>query len=772
MAKLTVPINSGGSTGPLENKVYKKVGQTKITLKQKIEDLKNWYYEDTPEHLFDVPDWSAIPNGDDMVEIYIERTSVGDDRNLTVAYVTDDSLGMKGVAINTDTATYFIYSGDFQNFEGNKWYSHTGNPSNATQVDTPQIELDSNNVITDIDGEPTGYETIFAGIYGTEQVLLKDKFADVYRAIDENVDTTILKNKAYDNILTELKNLETYEFKEDCNDFFDKYNIVSEEVDIYAIPEIEEETPSLNPGISMQSTPTREASVQLDDLEVVEYIYAFYQPASNVGGKSTPEQRGIIVETSNNNTYFFIQGNSSWTETMPPNLILREEYVKNADMLKLILKGEQTLEQKLSEGIKDWNYQKGETQNKPLYNISNVFETWVNLVAQNDLIPANNSSISAEIIYVEYGKFGVRYNAQRSSGTVNFFIEWVDIADNETIYGCSISVSASTFKNPTYQWVKGIIESGNNQPTFTPIATQEELPSFIYNAQYVSQGINPRIITSLITDFSETITLEEKIKDLKNWAYEETETTTDALKPVYDTVAVLQDNMQTFGNAGLFTNVNNEILYSQNELEVYWTFSSGVITVTWKIPHDVEEYYDVYENTIQEENSQLVSSWETYQEPYDAQPGDLHVITPITSEDNLPEIEVDETLIESGYEDVFPLLYEQAKAITTISLKDKIESCLTLVRLSNITILSTDITESNSNSYASSPYLYIWKITLEDDAFKDALKVETIFDLDEVLPENICPFQDIDAENGTLTLYVKEKSDIVISRIDIFKNVK
>lgn len=762
MAKLTVPVNTGGGSGPLENKVYKKDGQTKITLKQKIEDLKNWFYEFTPPHLFDVPNWNDVPYSENGIQFYIERTSVGDDRDVTVVTVSEgtEQEEMKLIEIFIDSKRYIIVSEDYENYEKDKWYDVTSS-SSEKQIDTPQIELNSDNVITIINGEPTGYETIFNAIYGTEQVLLKDKFADVYRAIDENVDDSILKTKLYDDGVTELENNKTYQFKEDCSDFFTSFNLSgSAPVEIYyknVETEPDDPTPSMptnNSGSGIRLMSINDSAAQEEE---VLYIACGVQNG----------QKGISVGTYSNQ-YLFIEDNGSWTPSTPPDLTVDEQYVKNADMLKTLLQGGQTLEQKFNEEIKNWNYSKGKAENKPLFDVTNIFPTVFNLLGQANLLPSNNSSVSNVILYVEPNKIGVRYNCTRNSSKYMFFIEWVDIANNETIYGCSIN-AGSTF---SFSWVKGIIGEGKSQPDFSPITSQEELLSFTYNAQYVSQGINPEIITNLITTYAPKMTLEEKINDLKNWLYEEKELDSSALKPVFDTANVLMNNMQTFGQAGMFSNVTNEVLYSQNELEVYWTFDDGTITITWKVPNEDEQYYNVYENIIQEESSSLVSSWNYYTQPFDFVQGDIYTTTPINSQEELPEITIDETLIETGYENALPLLYENVKVISKITLKDKFESCLTLTRLFNITIPSTSITESNNNDYSLTPYSYIWKVTLEDDAFKDALKIETIFDLDEITPENICPFQDIDTENGTLTLYVKEKSDIVISRIDIFKNNK
>lgn len=752
MAKLTVPVNAGGSSGPLENKVYKKVGQTKITLKEKIEDLKNWYYEDSNPHILDVPKWNDIPFESSQTLFYMD-----DVNNIRMSYYVDGTTKYLIIMdVGENQNNYRIYSEDYSSYEANKWYDNS-----YEIVDTPQFELDKTNLSWDISYGPEPYEALFDAIYGTEQVLLKDKFADVYRAIDENVDDSILKTKLYDNGVTELENNKTYQFKEDCSDFFTSFSLSgSAPIEIY-YKNIEIEPDDPTPSMSTNSSSGIRLMSTNNANQEEEEVLSIACGVEN-------GQKGIAVGTFSNQ-YLFLEGNNGWTPSTPPDLVVDEQYVKNADMLKALLQGGQTLEQKFNEEIKNWNYSKGKAENKPLFDVTNVFPTVFNLFGQANLLPSNNSSVSNVILYLEPNKFTVRYSCTRTSSKYMVFIEWVDVANNETIYGCSIS-AGSTF---SFTWISGIIESGNNQPTFTtPIASQEELPSFIYNTQYVSQGINPEIITNLITTFTPKITLEEKVNDLKNWFYEEKELDSSALKPVFDTATVILNNMQTFGQAGMFSNVTNEVLYSQNELEVYWTFDDGTITIAWKVPNEDEQLYNVYENIIQEESNLLASSWDCYTQPFDFVQGDAYSVTPINSQEELPEITIDETLIETGYEDILPLLYENVKSMSKITLKDKFESCLTLTRLFNITIPSTSITEANNNDYSLTPYSYIWKITLEDDAFKDALKIETIFDLDEITPENICPFQDIDTENGTLTLYVKEKSDIVISRIDIFKNNK
>lgn len=639
MAKLTVPVNTGGGSGPLDKKVYKKVGSKKITLEQEIQDLQNWFYEEGSEHIFAVPKWDDITFQETHTLFY------DDDSRRMSYYVNDNVKSLLIIDLTDNNKNYIIYSSNYSTYEANKWYS------NGQVVNTPNFTLDDNFLQIDISIGREPYENLFNSIYGTD-TSLKEKFDGITKYIDQE-STVLLKNKYYD----------------------------------------------LN----------------------------------------------------------------------------------------------QTMQQKLEEGIENWNYIKGTPTQKPLYDISSSFADIYGYLSDIDIIPNNNESSYDNYLYTEPNKFRVvcdvsRYTESSVAHTdINF--NWLDIPNN-TRYECYLGKEGDAINFVWRVW-----PLSNNSGSATPaienptipdpvtITSQDDLPSFIYNQSYVEEGYPNMdslyaLLNLLIITVSNSTTLKQKIDDLQNWTYEKVTASGNSYKPVFDMASVLMANAQTFDDAGLFSNVNNEPLYvdsdmaNDNDLGIYWTFDGETIDLVFKIPHDDENGYYAYVCEITSDGQDAAAEWAYYFEPYDFQQGDLITLTPITSADDLPTISIDENYIQEGYENVVPLLVEASQSEVTISLKDKFQSCLTLVRLSNITILSTDITEQNTNSYASSPYLYIWKVTLEDDAFIDALKIETIFDLDEVAPENICPFQDIDTENGTLTLYVKEKSDIVISRIDIFKNVK
>ena len=635
MAKLIVPTNTSGSTGPLENKVYKKVGQTRITLKQKIEDLKNWFYETYEGHLYDVPKWNDIPFNESHTLFY-------DDNSRRMSFYVDGTTKYLLIIDMTDNNKgYTIYSENYLTYEANKWYY------DYQVVDTPDFVLDDDYLSWDISIGEEPYKQLFDAIYSTNRTL-DQKFDEVFKYVDQE-SLSLLKNKYYD----------------------------------------------IN----------------------------------------------------------------------------------------------QTMEQKLEEGIQDWFYSRGGNVNKPLYNILPVFTSdFAQLLTQNNLMPSNNSSISDVTLYYEASKIKLEYGAFISNGTQIFSFHWIDLQNDGITYACDVSFSQGA---SSVEWyiIQPVEENEEPQLLSEPsleddseqiTITQDNLPSFNYNPLNVANGITPTIVTSVITTISNDVTLKQKIADLANWDYEKVvDNSVSGYKPVFDVGSILMDSSkaQAIYEAGLFSNQNNTALYfdgdlqNNNDLEVYWTFQNGVVVIMWKVADDANNTYHVYAAQVmpgENQNDDPVTEWYKYDEPYSDTPTEP---TLFTDPDELPILDIDSSFIQSGFEDILPLFYEEVQSQETIiSLKDKFRTCLVLERIVGLTITENDLV-ANDNAYSLSPYLYVWKAQIQDDTFKDALKIETIFDLDQVAAENICPFQDIDTENGVLTLYVKEKNgNIVIDRIDIFKN--
>ena len=112
---------------------------------------------------------------------------------------------------------------------------------------------------------------------------------------------------------------------------------------------------------------------------------------------------------------------------------------------------------------------------------------------------------------------------------------------------------------------------------------------------------------------------------------------------------------------------------------------------------------------------------------------------------------------------------EKILGIVKITFRQKFATCLTLERLEEIEISANDIeTNYDYQEYYDAGYEYVAYI--QNDAFKDALKVEVLFSIAQVNAGNICPLQEINTEDGVLTLFLKDASnDIVLNRIDIFK---
>lgn len=763
--KLTVPINGGaggGGSGPLKKKVYEKIGQDKITLEQKIQDLKNWFYEDSGKYtLLDVPNWDDLNTSNISIWLYN-----GLSNPTTIEFYQSGSY--KRIRIY-DAVTYEIDN------EENQWY----NIGTNQQVNTPDCVFEEDYIIEE-------YRELFNAVCVPEKTLLKEKFEAIESALGIEIDT-ILKNKIYD-YSGELTNNKSYKFKSDLSDFFTKYS-EAESTLIYSMAaedNMEEETPQLNATRSGTKGGSSQASNDLSSQEIIYRISYFYvaveeqQPSLAKGNRTLIPRYCIKAESIQGGEYYYFEDNDGWVrdkngtyvQAELPALNYQVGFVKNMDMIKDILLLPKTLGEKFEEPIKDWNYGKGGSITKPIYNIEPIFDiNYLIMLMQQQLIPMENGNVSTTVyedddLQIDFNTY---YQQSGANVEIGITIGWKLLSKNEW-YKCEIVATPDNLTggvNSTFEWSKTIVPDDYMQGDlliFEAVSSQDELPSVAIDEENIAQGINPSVVTSLIGEFTENVTLEQKINDLKNWTYETKEVQGNKYKPVFDINGMLinAENYNTLDQAGIFDEQEDTLLYQDSKVSVYWTKHSSGSTLTWNVTNDdnalVHYINNVYVSPV---TQQTMNDWEFSLD-------NTNSTTAIESEEELPIVELDSTNITSGFEDAFALFVQSVPDIIDVSLKAKIEAGVSLVILDSVTIPYSAINTANTNSYST--YGYIWKVTIQDDALKAAIKVDTIFDLVQIAPENICPFQDIDVESGTLTLYVKENNaNIVIERIDIFR---
>lgn len=729
-------VNADGSE--FKPKPYKIVN---TTVEQHNQDLKNWYYEgylnhDKITHLFapdtsnyvllNVPKWDIIR--EEVWEIIDLAPAFYEDSNVSIKAGVGISPYIPGVEPQTVyivqvllNPTHYYYITD----KYNSWIEVNG--ENQTEiVSAPNITLDASNFSDN---------TLKNAVYGPQIYLLKHKFAEIDNIINKEVNGIVLKNKIYDYIQegsSELENGETYSFKEDCSDFF---NMGFRFGDIYStMGEV---------LLSAKGGETRGGEMVYEpEAEEVRFITYDVEGIEPRGGTKAPAMSvgtGYIMVGTTSGLYYFYADGNSWSggaglkgvaegTYLPPNLVYNSEYVQNEEALKAILNlggtKAQTLGEKFDEPIKNWTYDMSGVEHRLNYDMSVINSTEYLAMAETEgILPTNNSSSRETLLYEDTEKqFVLQYYVYKNNG--NYYPRLTygtyDGSDKQYNYDADVKV-----------WYD---ENHNT------INSQNDLPEIDYDVNYVLVS-NTKLVTSLIADIPLKKTLEQKVEELPEWTYSKT----DVFKDIPDWSALEGREMYEY------------VIYADSSdypaLGFYIT--ENYVKELIYYPDANTTYTIINENAIIDGVSFTANTW--------------YCIDANTNQIVSTGVKPDMFNVNSEFianEEWFNAVIGKENK----TLREKFQTCLVLERLHNITIAENDL-EVNNNSYASNPYLYVWKAQIQDEAFKNALKVEVVFDIAQITEENICPVQDIDNENGILTLYVKQKNgNIVLNRIDIFKN--
>ena len=694
-----------------------------ILVEDKIDDLKNWFYENGGIGLLNVPRWDQINFDDHEVSVYEDATN-----EVYISIERYSSFGSSDsvytVYVETKDKEYYITSYE------NEWYTRDELYEPVLISLAPDIELDLENVVS-------GQHDLFRAIYGVKETLLKHKFKMIDDAIDKEINGMILKNKIYDNIeQKELVNGNMYSFKENCSRFFAKYDTVKDIYNIFGNVVLDQ-VQQAEPSQYSEPAQSYDEPAQLSEETI---FYIGYKEQSSKGYGATTHY--IEIET-NYTTYYYYEDGDGWqmsssmrsladNSNMPPKLEYNSEYVEDMNMLLDILNltTQQTLGEKFSEGIKNWNYEKGETQQKLIYDMESVFTLdYLDLIDEAELVP-ESGSIQQPLYYDMENNVGLLYNAILAGEIYELTYTYGAIGQQgfaSWYYTCVVTFSDPT--NIQFNWT--YTDNGNTNL----IESQDDMPTIDYKETNVMQGINPQLVSNLIATIENGISLEAKVKDLQNWEYETKEgsLTNGSSYTVKETISfddlpisdmtIYEDYSVAVGKIASISISNNFLLVHLQEEPntMAMPFVYNISTNTWL--DDVYQY--------------------------------------------LPQLTYNSSATTSN-DNYLKKILEGAGDIT-ISLKEKFETCLSLERLINVEIpVNSLVSDSTYSTYG-----YNYKATIQDDAFIDALKVEIVYTLAQIDSENFCPIQDIDTTNGTLTLYVKQNSgNIVLNRIDIFKNVK
>lgn len=714
------------------------IGYKKITLEEKVKDLQNWDY-DKPSY--------QLKKNIDFSEIEFPEPEDGDENSYITIYENDDDLielvfepdtdtkGM-GVWINNEHYLYFdtfVLPQDVisvVSFEEKKWYNVTEMP---TEVSAPLIELDESKIVN---------KELLSLIADLICKTLKEKFEEIEQKIESHVDATLLKDKVYDMVGDdELIAGEVYQLKNDFTDFFDTYNV---DFDIYAL--------SFTPAPDLPIG--NGGAIPAPDLpaETEEVILGITYHAS----KNSDFIKEITVYSSTRE-YTFNNIDNKWKvsglDDVPyeelPKLTLITENIRNEAALKeiLVMLKEQTLKEKI-EDLPNWLYDKATVESgyKPIFDILPILMQNGQLFFDAGLFENQERTL----LYLNEN-WQLLYTFNQNDGITKF--EWVkaiNYPDEMGYYELTITEGRTEL---TVEWKTYVAPWDLSGLITTPetINSQDELP-IIDN--YNPEGINPdysSIVPLLVAKKTgKDITLKERIeKPLKEWNYGTEE------KEIV--------NFENGKEYKIRSSINFEM---PSEAESDYTIATDANGV-WLGFYENND--SLYLNLWSENNFDLyyvpaLGGWISYDgTPYTEELTFVVNTSGISDDTLLKEILIDAKRITLG-EKIDTALKNWDNKVT---IKEKIETCLTLVRLSNVEI--NTIVPNTYNEYAEYPYM----AEIEDDSFKDALKVEVLFTLSQLDSGNFCSLQEIDTQNGILILFLKaNNANIILNRIDIFKYVK
>jgi len=186
-------VQADGTAIPDDAEVI--VGYEITSLKEELNNYKNWEYENTGVGLFDIPKWDEISlllsDTDDItayqdanyqVGVYVERA------NVLAVSISDPQYNSYNIC-NTDVTDKY---GEIMR-KANTWYYYDDTTTEETIVDTPKIKLNQQYVQN---------QKAFDAVYGEKIVTLSQKIDQIEQIAKSN--NGLLKDQIYDIVPEEV----------------------------------------------------------------------------------------------------------------------------------------------------------------------------------------------------------------------------------------------------------------------------------------------------------------------------------------------------------------------------------------------------------------------------------------------------------------------------------------------------------------------------------------------------------------------------------------
>lgn len=585
-------------------------GYNKVTLGTKVEDLKNWKYEDGIQvtGLFLHPDMELLKDlyADMYAQSRLIYGSFSSGDNIYFYQTSNNSNYYAYIAYtNAETnKTYYYYSNSDQ-YQANVWLTPDEETNDYEPIEgSPEFTYDSTKVVDELG---------FSFIYGTysDETTLKEKIDSI-----ESSAAGLLKNKIYDETTetTGLVDGETYDFKSDMDLSLDDEAILSLNQNDYIYEDADK---FIQFTVNSTSGGTSLNFLYNDGEDSYNYV---------IGTLGADQSVNFVNE---------------WENSIVPSIQVYTNGIVLPDVLEIMLDipapvtVQKTLEEKLAE-FKTWVYGYKDGGTAALENKAyNVKMTNIDIDFTN---ASNNQQIALGSDGTELVFFKFSYNNLLS---LNLY---------------SNSQNIDLYYRPEWNCWKNA--NGTNYSG----------PQLVFNVD-TTNIVDEDTLRKIIEVGESTgtaVTLEERIETpLKTWTYDNQEggsgSGETSIKPIFDSLPIIFNNRATFLASGLLdTNYTRESLYQSQSNAIAWNYNttSSVIKIEYMIPDFDNNVVTVYENIITPTGPNTgTSEWDVHVEPMEPTGNELYEVDPITSQDELPVFEnFDATQAVSGYSDVVALL--------------------------------------------------------------------------------------------------------------------
>lgn len=602
-------------------------GYNKLSLGTKVEDLKNWKYEDGTQvtGLFLHPDIELIKD--------LYKDMYNQSRLIYGSFSSGDNIYFYQTNSNSNIYAYIAYT----NAEANKTYYYY---SNSDQYQA-NVWLDADDY-TPIEGVPEfTYDSTkvvdelgFSFIYGTynDEITLKEKIDGI-----ESSTGGLLKDKIYEETTEggEIVDGETYDFKSDMDLSLDDEAILTLNQNDYIY---EDDNKFIQFTINSTSGGTS-----------LNFLYNDGEDSYNY----------VIGTLGAGNSVNFV---NEWEDDIVPSIQVYTDGIVLPDVLELMLDlpapvtVQKTLEEKLAE-----------------------FKTWTYGYKEGGTAALENKAYNVKMADIDIDFDNVSANQQVALGSDNTELVFFKFSYNNLL---SLNLYSNSQNLDLYYRPEWNCWKNANGTNYTG-------PQLVFNVDTtnITDEDTLRKIIEVGESTGTAVTLEERIETpLKSWTYDVQEggsgTGETSIKPIFDSLPILFDNVQTFGASGLLdSNYTRESLYQSQLNTIAWSYNttSNVISIDYMYPDFDNEVITVFENVITPTGPNTgTSEWTVHVELFMPTGDELYEVNPITSQDQIPVFEnFDATQAESGYSDVVALLVGEVSSsgsstTQSITLEEKI----------------------------------------------------------------------------------------------------